>query len=103
MRRSLVTPVPEPHLPDGVRLRVFQPGQDDQAWILLNARAFAGHPEQGKWTLTDLHVRLAEPWFDPAGFLLAERDSDGALIGFHWTKVHGATPDHAHNPLCEVY
>jgi mycothiol synthase len=103
MRRSLATPVPEPHLPDGVTLRPFEPGRDDEAWVRVNARAFAGHPEQGKWTIADLHLRLAEPWFDAAGFLLAERASDGELLGFHWTKVHGAVQDHAHHPIGEVY
>jgi mycothiol synthase len=112
MRRSLFAPVPAPTLPEGVRLRPFQPGVDDEAWVALNAAAFADHPDQGRWTLADLRVRLREPWFDPAGFLLAERESDGQLLGFHWTKVHGAlhtypppdnTEPHAHEPIGEVY
>ncbi|MFI7603784.1 mycothiol synthase [Micromonospora sp. NPDC049366] len=88
LRRSLTAPVAEPQLPDGVTLRAFQPGVDDDAWLALNARAFAEHPEQGRWSADDLRVRLAEPWFDPAGFLLAVEESTGRLLGFHWTKVH---------------
>ncbi|GIG72382.1 mycothiol synthase [Planosporangium flavigriseum] len=109
MRRSLRTPISEPALPHGVSLRAFRPGSDDAAWVALNAAAFASHPEQGKWTIDDLHVRMKEPWFDPAGFLLAQRDSDGELLGFHWTKIHGAAPgageasEHAHEPIGEVY
>ncbi|HKT02903.1 MAG TPA: mycothiol synthase, partial [Rugosimonospora sp.] len=107
MRRSLFAPVPAPVLPAGVSLRPFQPGVDDEAWVRINARAFARLPDQGRWTIEDLRVRMAEPWFDPAGFLLAERD--GALVGFHWTKVHGAHTgldsggEHAHDPIGEVY
>jgi mycothiol synthase len=90
-----------PALPPGVSVRPFQPGADEEAWLSANARAFAEHPEQGALELPDLEARMAEPWFDPAGFFLAERA--GAVVGFHWTKVHGGTPAHGHEPVGEVY
>ncbi|MFI5906344.1 mycothiol synthase [Dactylosporangium sp. NPDC051541] len=96
LRRALSAPIADYELPPGVLLRAFVPGEDDEAWLALNAAAFAQHPEQGKWTRADLRLRLAEPWFDPAGFLLAERD--GRLVGFHWTKVHEGP-----EPIGEVY
>lgn len=100
MRRSLTDlDLPEPVLPEGVTVRAFVPGQDDAAWLAVNAAAFAHHPEQGSLTQRDLDDRKAEPWFDPAGFFLAERETDGGrdLVGFHWTKVH------AEEQLGEVY
>jgi mycothiol synthase len=87
MRRSLAGPLPAAPLPAGVTLRQFRPGADEEAWLRVNARAFADHPEQGRWTIDDLRLREDEPWFDPAGFLLAV-DIEDTLLGFHWTKVH---------------
>ncbi|WP_029391818.1 mycothiol synthase [Streptomyces xiaopingdaonensis] len=87
--------LPEPAVPEGVTIRTFEPGADDAAWLGLNAAAFADHPEQGSLTQRDLDERKGEPWFDPAGFFLAERE--GELVGFHWTKVH------AQEGLGEVY
>ena len=104
LRRPLADPLPDAPLPPGIRIRPFEPA-DERAWVEVNARAFATHPEQGAMTIEDLRAREVEPWFDPAGFLLAVRTGggwgdgmDGELAGFHWTKVHPGPP-----PLGEVY
>jgi mycothiol synthase len=88
LRRPLDDLPPDPPLPEGVTVRSFQPGQDEQAWLEVNAAAFATHREQGRRTLAELQALMAEPWFAPWDFLLADRD--GELLGFHWTKVHSA-------------
>jgi len=93
-------PAADPVFPAGVTVRTFRPGADEAAWLGVNHRAFAHHPEQGSWTMEDVRLREGEPWFDPNGFFLAERD--GRLAGFHWTKVH--QPDAAAGaPIGEVY
>ncbi|MGH3384629.1 MAG: mycothiol synthase [Nocardioidaceae bacterium] len=97
MRRDLTTALPTPAVPEGVTIRTFAAG-DEMAIVDVNAAAFAGHPEQGTMTLDNLHRRMAEPWFDPAGLFVAVRGLD--LLGFHWTKVHGRGPG---APFGEVY
>lgn len=84
MRRAAGA-VPAPPVPDGVEVRSFRTG--DEAEVLrVNAAAFAGHPEQGAMDEAGLRERMAEPWFDPAGLLLAVEGD--RVLGFHWTKVH---------------
>ena len=76
---------PHATAPEGARLRAFRPGADDAAWLALNNRIFEGHPENGAWTMDDLHARLAQPWFNPDDLLMLE--IHGRLAGFCWLKV----------------
>lgn len=104
MRRPLHTDLPPVLLPDGTTIRTFVVGQDEQAWTEVNNRAFAEHPDQGRWSVDEVRVREREPWFDPAGFFLAFRGD--AMVGFHWTKVHGGHSSHdghPHDAVGEVY
>ncbi len=91
--------LPDRPLPTGFSVRTFTPA-DAPAWLALNAAAFVDLPDQGSWTEADLAQRMRQPWFDPAGFLLAFDDQ--GLAGAHWTKVHGGG-EHAHSPVGEVY
>jgi mycothiol synthase len=99
LRMPLADRLPAVRLPDGVRLRAFRPGADEDAVVEVNRLAFAWHPEQGTLTADDVRAAEREPWFDAAGFLLAV-DADDTVLGFHWTKVHPAVGG---EPMGEVY
>ncbi|MBV8927908.1 MAG: mycothiol synthase [Mycobacteriaceae bacterium] len=100
MRRPLSLPgdLPLPTVPVGVRIRTYGGPDDDAELLRVNNAAFSWHPEQNGWTTDDIAERRGEPWFDPAGLFLAFDESTGALLGFHWTKVHLDQPG-----LGEVY
>lgn len=89
MRRPL-TDLPPVRIPDGVRIATYSGPADDAELLRVNNAAFVWHPEQGGWSASDVAERRAEPWFDPAGLFLAFDEQTGALLGFHWTKVHDA-------------
>ncbi|WP_116046330.1 mycothiol synthase [Amycolatopsis palatopharyngis] len=94
---------PEPSPREGVTIRTFRPGLDEDAVIAVNARAFDWHPEQGSLTAEELRATEREDWFDPAGFFLAE-NAKGEVVGFHWTKVHEPNPERfGGKPVGEVY
>ncbi len=86
-----------------VETRTFVVGQDEAAWLAVNNRAFAGHAEQSDWTVEELQRRIAMSWFDPAGFLLHERD--GVLAAYCWTKMHrfAGDPTETDHPIGEIY
>ncbi|MEI9906706.1 MAG: mycothiol synthase [Actinomycetota bacterium] len=106
MRRSLAA-----HLPDiqsNVEVRTFLPGLDDESWLDINNKIFQGHPEQGNWTLENLHQRMKENWFDPLGFFLGVTEE--GISAFCWTKIHGGhshshdgSDNHGHDPIGEIY
>jgi len=73
------------------QVRTFRPGKDEDAWVRLNARAFADHPEQGRMTVDDLRARQSEDWFDPSLLWLVSDETGGAaadeLAASMWVKV----------------
>jgi mycothiol synthase len=78
-------PPPVVASPEGATIRAFRPGADDEAVLALNNRIFAGHPENGSWTLGDFHARTEQPWFQPQDLLILE--VEGGMAGFCWVKV----------------
>lgn len=109
MRRPLSGNLPE--IDPRVRLRDFAVGHDEIEWLELNNRAFAGHPDQGSWTMHDIKVRELEDWFDPKGFIISAAEGDGSknMTGFCWVKIHGGIShdhdgtSHDHDPIGEIY
>ncbi len=52
----------------------------------LLQEAFAGHPENGDWTMSDISQRKSQEWYDPSGVFVWLTES--TVAGLCWTKVH---------------
>jgi peroxiredoxin Q/BCP len=83
---------------DGVVVRTFRPGSDEAPWLYLNRRVFEAHPDQAHWTGEDLRARMAQPWFEPADLLHAERD--GEIVDYNWVKID---PRETEGRVGEIY
>ena len=90
-----------PLFPEGFEVRGFAPGEDNEALLAVNNRAFTGHPEQGAWTLRDLEMRLGMDWFDAEGLRTAWAGE--ALAAFNWTKLHPPGAVRPGQAVGEVY
>ena len=105
LRRPLgpMHPVPEVSAPtlEDLQLDTFVADRDAEAWLEVNATAFADHPEQGAMTRADLDQRMAEPWFDPEDLLVARRGQD--LVGFVWVKQEPAGEEASGAADAEIY
>ncbi|MGH8884128.1 MAG: mycothiol synthase [Egibacteraceae bacterium] len=103
MTRPLRTRRQDVPFPEGVVVRGYREGLDDEEFLRVNNAAFDNHPENGGWGVAEFAERRGRDWFDPEGLLMAWRDDE--LLGFHWTKWHAHETDKipAHEPVGEVY
>jgi mycothiol synthase len=86
MEAALPVPAAGSGLPDGVVVRGWRNGEDEDAFLLISNQAFADHPDSGGWDREALAARMSRPWFDAAGLFLAwDRDEPAGLC---WTKRH---------------
>jgi mycothiol synthase len=97
LSRSLMDPIE--HIAHPYQFITFDPELHCEAWLDLNNKIFAAHPDQGNWALADLENRMAEPWFDPSGFFLCIANE--IIVGFCWTKIHNDFVNQ--DPIGELY
>ena len=76
----------EDTVPDGLRLRTFDPdaAADDDAVVALLAAAY---PERHVWHGSDFAALRASDWFRADDLLMLE--SGDGLLGIHWMKRRG--------------
>jgi mycothiol synthase len=92
---------PEPDVPQGVRIRTYQPGQDDRALFEAGEAAFRDVWGRVPGTVESWTATTHAPSFDPSFWLLAEdmrtRDVLGLClgqlaVGEGWIRTLGVVP-----------
>ena len=73
-------------LPDGIAIRTFKPGSDDEALVAAHREAFAGHygrlEQPFDADLAEWRHWMREDDFDPSLWFLAHAIEDGAIAGY---------------------
>ena len=98
LRLETPLPVERRPVPPDVVIEAFDAVRDVDAWLAVNNRAFATHPEQGGWDAGTFAARRAEPWFRAQDLRIARRD--GRVVGSCWTK---RTDDPGRPPIGEIH
>jgi mycothiol synthase len=97
LHRSLLDPIPQ--VSSGFEISTLNLATQKEEWLELNNKIFEKHPDQGNWGIADLENRMAESWFDPAGFFIAMHSQK--IIGFCWMKIHHDFVNQ--DPIGEIY
>ena len=97
LNRSLQDPIPQ--VSNEFEISMLNLETQKEEWLALNNRIFEKHPDQGNWGMADLDNRMAESWFDPAGFFIAMHNQK--IIGFCWMKIHHDFVNQ--DPIGEIY
>lgn len=98
LRLETPLPVERRPVPTDVVIDAFDASTDVDAWLAVNNRAFASHPEQGGWDAATFAARRAEPWFRAQDLRIARRA--GRIVGSCWTK---RTDDPGRPPIGEIH
>ena len=99
----LAEPLDPPRLPDGITVRTFVPGQDDEAWLEPEPEGVRPAPEQGAWTGQTLTCASGSP--GSTRRLLPRRAGRAGWLDFTGRRSHGRTAaaPHGHEAIGEVY
>jgi mycothiol synthase len=87
LARPIINGMPPVEVPEGFRLRTFDPAHDvEKAWRVDNL-AFQDHWGHTIFPLEEFRRQLDEPHFRPELWLLAEEEATGKAVGIGLSQV----------------